>query len=524
MAVTAILLAAACLFSGSETQAHTQQSTRREPLEAGNWDDSPYPGYELDWADEWQVYHNFTSLEYLLVRMAQEYPGKTRVYEIGSSVQGRELWVMELSAYGLGEQYKDDGRPHIKYIANMHGNEAVGRELLLRLMQYMLESTVNRTADSDAIEVLLQNTHVHILASMNPDGFENSVEGECGGDKGRYNANGVDLNRNFPDRFNRSQGVLQPETQSVMGWLANTPFSLSANYHGGQLVANYPYDSTADGQVGYARSPDDGVFRHLAHTYANAHPTMHQGLRNCAPTSNRSFADGITNGAEWYVIDGGMQDYNYLHSNAFELTIEMGCCKYPQASELEQQWENHRPALLAYLMTMFQSAKGRMLSATNLTLVRANVTVRNENGTHHTTPTPNGYFWRLLTVGQHTLTFSANGHVTVTRIVQIESGKSMDLGVVKLAATPTTGPTPPPLSTTSTSAAETTGPPDPLRRLTVGAWIGVTCGILAIIALLVVVMMNLRRFTNKRRSYSQMGASKSVLLGGMGHQQSGRLY
>lgn len=39
----------------------------------------------------------------------------------------------------------------------------------------------------------------------------------------------------------------------------------------------------------------------MAHTYANAHPTMHQNDRKC---NEDSFEDGITNGAHWYNLYG----------------------------------------------------------------------------------------------------------------------------------------------------------------------------------------------------------------------------
>jgi carboxypeptidase D len=46
-----------------------------------------------------------------------------------------------------------------------------------------------------------------------------------------------------------------------------------------------------------------------------------------------------------------MQDFNYLNSNAFEITIELSCCKYPSSKDkaLEKEWDRNREALLAYM-------------------------------------------------------------------------------------------------------------------------------------------------------------------------------
>lgn len=77
------------------------------------------------------------------------------------------------------------GKPDVKYIGNIHGNEAVGRELLLHLIQYFVTSYHTDTY----IKWLLDNTRIHIMPSMNPDGYAISREGECEGGKGRYKIN-----------------------------------------------------------------------------------------------------------------------------------------------------------------------------------------------------------------------------------------------------------------------------------------------------------------------------------------------
>ena len=46
-----------------------------------------------------------------------------RVFSIGKSAEGRELWALEIAAAPGLEQAK----PRAKYVANMHGDEPTGR-------------------------------------------------------------------------------------------------------------------------------------------------------------------------------------------------------------------------------------------------------------------------------------------------------------------------------------------------------------------------------------------------------------
>lgn len=74
-----------------------------------------------------------------------------------------------------------------------------------------------------------------------------------------------------------------------MEWLRQYPFVLSANLHGGSLVANYPFDDDSKMIEMYSKSPDDDVFVTIAKNYSYNHPTMHLGNRQCGD----SFKEGM---------------------------------------------------------------------------------------------------------------------------------------------------------------------------------------------------------------------------------------
>ena len=120
------------------------------------------------------------------------------------------------------------------------------------MLIYLAEHLALNYGRDERITRLVNNTEIYILPSLNPDGYSLSRTGDCDNNRaGRNNANNVDLNRNFPKQFDEPQNDFrrlqqgrEPETLAAMNWIKRNPFVLSANLHGGAVVASYPFDDS----------------------------------------------------------------------------------------------------------------------------------------------------------------------------------------------------------------------------------------------------------------------------------------
>jgi len=230
---------------------------------------------------------------------------------------------------------------------------------------------------------------------------------------------------------------IQPETESVIKMIMDTPFVLSANMHGGDLVANYPYDeSKSANPTEYTASPDDMTFRNLALEYAGNHPRMSDPRTPGCDDSINEFAQsgGITNGAAWYSVGGGMQDFNYLASNDFEITLELGCDKFPASSSLKSEWEDNKKSMLEFIWAAHWGVKGVVRDGkTGEGIAGATVHVRNitrvdrhvrmeADINHDVTSARAGDYWRLLTDGEYEIIVQAEGYDSQAKLVQVSNG------------------------------------------------------------------------------------------------------
>lgn len=319
-------------------------------------------------------YHHYDDMVSVLEDIAQRCSNITKLYSIGKSVNNRDLLVLEFKNEGI------ENKPSVKLIGNIHGNEAVGREMTIRLCEYFCDNQDHW---------LLENTRIAILPSMNPDGFESGH---------RTNGHWVDLNRNFPDQFHGSPSNIEPEVKAVMEWSMEERFTLSLTFHGGSLVANYPYDGRARPISGvYSKSPDDELFRSLALAYSSKHERMY---------ASKDFPQGITNGAAWYVLYGGMQDWNYIEANTYDVTVEISNRKWPPETELESYWAENREPILNYISRVHIGVHGRIPKETVVWV---------KGIEEHVTPDINGEYIRLLAPGKvYTLHCSNNKTTQIT--------------------------------------------------------------------------------------------------------------
>ncbi|XP_004675963.1 PREDICTED: carboxypeptidase M [Condylura cristata] len=348
-------------------------------------------------------YHHQEEMEAFLKNVAHNYSSITHLHSIGKSVKGRNLWVLVV---GRSPKEHRIGIPEFKYVANMHGDETVGRELLLHLIDYLVTSD----GKDPEITKLISSTRIHIMPSMNPDGFEAVRKPDCYYSNGRENSNDYDLNRNFPDAFEFNNVSTQPETRAVMEWLKTETFVLSANLHGGALVASYPFDNgvPATGTLHFrSLTPDDDVFQYLAHTYASRNPVMKKG-DECKNKMNSP--NGIINGYSWYPLKGGMQDYNYIWAQCFEITLELSCCKYPRAEKLTSFWNDNRASLIEYMKQVHLGVKGQVFDQDKNPLPNVIVEVEGKNHICPYRTNKFGEYYLLLLPGSYKINVTVPGH------------------------------------------------------------------------------------------------------------------
>jgi hypothetical protein len=361
-------------------------------------------------ATDWQSYPSYTDYVTIMKGFASAYPSICRLDTIGTSIYGKLILVLKIS----DNVNVDEPEPEVFYTSTIHGDETGGFILMMRLADTLLKSY----SSSQRIKNMVDNMEIWINPLSNPDGTYrtgNTITSPI-----RYNANGIDLNRNFPDPLSPSI-VQEKENVDMMNFLRERRFVLSANFHAGAELVNYPWDRWY-----YKYHPDDTWFYSISRAYAD---TVQKYSGNGYFTDENN---GITRGAVWYVIYGGRQDYVTWELQGREVTIELDHIHQTPSAQLELLWQYNRRSLLTYLENALYGVHGFVRDAATSAPVAAKIKINghDRDSSQVYSDTLTGVYTRMLYPRLWDISFSANGYRdTIIYNVQVISGKPTILDV-----------------------------------------------------------------------------------------------
>ncbi len=358
---------------------------------------------------EWDSYPTYEAYEEMMFDFAQNHPDKCEIITLGTLSSNRKILVAHINN-GVS-----DGKPKFLYTSTIHGDETTGYIMMLRLIDYLLE---NQTLPE--VQNVLDNIDLFVCPNTNPDGTyhggNNTVNGAT-----RANAQGIDMNRNFPDMNDGPHPDGNPyatETEWLMDFAQNYQFTMAANYHGGAEVMNYPWDNETDLHV------DDAWWQLVSREYADL---CHQVNPNYMTFMN----NGITNGAQWYMIGGGRQDYmNYYHK-CREVTIECSDTKCPSGSQLPNFWNINKNSIFAYMNQCLYGIHGVVTDMNTGAPVSATISISNHDNDYSVVESqmPAGDFHRPIKGGTYNVVVTANGYYPFQQTVTVADGQTVVLNV-----------------------------------------------------------------------------------------------
>ncbi len=348
--------------------------------------------------NSWDYYPTYSAYVAMMYQFETDYPNLCKIVNLGQSIQGRDILYAKIS----DNVNTVEAEPRFDYTSTMHGDETVGYILMLRLIDYLL---TNYNSDAQVTN-LVNGMEIWINPLSNPDGTfhggNNSVSGAV-----RYNANNIDLNRNYPDFVDGPHpdgNAWQPENILMMNLADSISFVMSANFHTGSEVLNYPWDTKPD------LNADDNWWQYVTRQWADTTHTY-------GPAGYLTFLnDGITNGYAWYTINGGRQDYmNYYH-HCKELTVELSNVKNPPANELPSFWDSNYRSLLNYINQALYGVRGIITDSITGAALEANVFISGHDidNTDVYSILPFGDYYRLIYAGTYNITYSAPGYNSKT--------------------------------------------------------------------------------------------------------------
>ena len=380
----------------SQTRANVRMATTYEEMTA-NW--NRYPTYSTYTAmmDTFQTRHpNLCEIDTIL----------------SSTLGGHKI----LCAHISNNLNDNEGKPSVFYTSTIHGDEVVGYYMMLRLIDLLL---TNYNTDTYITE-LVNNVDIWICPLHNPDGTYYTSDDQINSSPVsiRHNLNGEDLNRSFPLAGQPvAKTGYEPEVEAMMQFVEAHPFTLAANFHGGAEVFNYPWDTWASWQHNHA---DAEWWYYTGRKFAD---TCH----NYSPYYMRDEDDGVTEGGDWYVITGSMQDYHNWYLGTRHVTIEVSDFKVVSSNQVGSYWNAAYHSLLNFIAEADNGIHGTVTDSLTGEPLQALVYIENHDLDHSYVETslPHGDYHRPIKAGQYAVTYSAEGYLPKTIVTTVTDNEKL---------------------------------------------------------------------------------------------------
>lgn len=365
----------------------------------------------------WNLYPSYQTYLDFMQHYADTYPNFCKLDTIGYSVQNRLLLALKISS----NPDSNLNQPKFFYSSTIHGNELTGAMILMHLIDTLL------TSNAQDIASMRNSMQMYICPIANPDGTyhggNNNVSNAT-----RYNANYIDLNRNFPDF---KQGAhpdgesYQPETMAFMEYALTERFNIGSNLHTGSEVYNYPFDAYRSAQKTHA---DKSWFEAMGHEFVN-------NFDACTP--NNYFKDvttsGLIDGGDWYTVYGGRQDWHTYYAHCREVTLELSMSYTPSNATIANYWNYLHNSMLVLPRYCFIGFEGIVKdSLTNLPIEDVMIEILNhDRDSSEVFSNSNGYFLRPILSGNYSVRFSKEGYFSKT--IEVNTNEDLtDLGDILL--------------------------------------------------------------------------------------------
>ena len=392
-------------------------------------------------------YHTYDEALAYLQQIANDYPEICTLTDIADS-HGKEYFNSGVTGY---EDYQHDiwllkisdnvnvneDEPGVYLMGAHHSREPISTEVVLGIIEHLTSNYGN----DDAITAMVDNSEIYIVPMVNPDGHEvvlnqlntwwrKSVADNNGDGQFNYNSNGpdgVDPNRNYgwnwsgagsssdptDDIYHGPSAFSEPGVAAMRDLMAAHHFTTGISYHSYSELVLYPY--------GYSSScvaPDEDALRELAVNMGESIPKI-TGSGHYFPEQSNDL----------YPASGVTDDWAYGEHGIFCFTVELAQEFIPPASQVPTiVSDNIEAALMVVDRANKKILRGHIYDADTQEPIIGEIFIEGIDNTGdfrkpYKSSENFGSYYRLLTSGDYTVTFSAYGYIpqTVNNIEILEN-------------------------------------------------------------------------------------------------------